>query len=182
MGPLAEELRRYFSAAAEACGPNAAHAFPPHVSVTGFFHDRAPDWQAYGDALAAAAQQIGRPPTPEATVTTLFLHDHHHGLAVESPWLCALAAEFAARAPAATRMDAVRPKRDLHISLAYGFDALFGPRLADLARRLVDPAVGAEWELRLYERASGNRWLLHGSWKCGSGATHLIPLGVCVDE
>lgn len=168
IGPLADQLGAYFGESAAECGPNDAHAYPPHVTVTGFFHDTAPSWPAYARAVETALEQVGPPPVPAAAVTGLFLHEDFHGLAVASPWLLAVGIAFAETAPSSTRLDAVRPKTGLHISLAYGFAPAAGPRLSGLATRLVDPAAEAGWELRLYERAPGNCWLLQGSWPCAT--------------
>lgn len=162
VGALAQSLARYFRVAAERFGPNEAHAYMPHITVTGFFHDTDPDLGGYSAALDQAMRQAGT--TCSVTVGDLLLNDDFHGLTIESPWLQAVGSEFAARAPAVTRTDAVRPKDWLHLSLAYGFAPAAADGLAQLAREIVDPRSPCTWELRLYERHGGNRWVAHQSW------------------
>ena len=37
VGELAEQLETYFSKSRLACGPNQAHQYMPHCTLTGFF-------------------------------------------------------------------------------------------------------------------------------------------------
>ena len=167
-GPLAASIDRYLEAVRHECGPNDAHRFPPHVTLTGFFHD---DIWAVRDQVAAlgeAVEAAGPSPAPPARVEGLRCEPGFHFLAVRSPWFESVAAAFRDRSPAATRVDAVRPKHDLHLSLAYGFDPATQEVLSALARRHVDPDGACEWTVRLYERMAPDRWVPHGAWPCAT--------------
>lgn len=164
-GELEAQALRYYAAARGRFGANSAHAYPPHITLTGFFHDDAAALPGYVAALGAAhAEAMERRPAGAVRVTSMVTEETFHGLLIASPWLEGLAAGFKARAASPTRRDEVRPKANLHLSLAYGFRPADGPGLAELARAMVDPAAPTGWELRLYERAPGGAWAIHGAW------------------
>ncbi len=169
-GALAAQLERYFAASLARFGPNSAHAYMPHVTLTGFFDDAPQSVPVYAAALEAALE-AAHPgiPEPPLTITDMLLRDTFHGLTIESPWLRALVADFAARADSPTRASPLRLKDWLHLSLAYGFAPEQGDGLAALARALVDAAAQVTWELRLYERLPDGGWVCHRSWPlvCG---------------
>ena len=41
VGTLAGQLDLFFARSRAECGENAAHAYPPHCTLTGFFHSQA---------------------------------------------------------------------------------------------------------------------------------------------
>ena len=100
-------------------------------------------------------------------MTGLLLHADIHLLAVDSPWMGAVAAHFADTAPAATLTDGIRLKDRLHLSLAYGFDPAAAGALGALAKEWVGewvgPAAPASWQVRLYERVAGAEWIVRES-------------------
>jgi hypothetical protein len=161
VGPLAEQVAEFYAISRERFGPNSAHAYPPHITLTGFFYDDPAAVELYTAALAAA--HAARP-QGVITITELLTSAEFHGLLIASPWLEALTADFADRAHSATRRDALRLKTNLHLSLAYGFAAADGPALGALARRMVDPAAPVAWVLRLYERRPDGAWFVCGAW------------------
>lgn len=164
VGELAAQVEAFYAASRERFGPNSAHAYPPHVTLTGFFHDDAAAVPLYAAALAgAAAAARAQPPERPVVVTELATTEEFHGLLIASPWLEALAADFAARAASPSRRDALRLKTWLHLSLAYGFRHHDGPALGELARAMVDPQAPVEWQLRLYERLPDGGWAVHAS-------------------
>jgi ubiquitin-associated SH3 domain-containing protein len=166
LGPLADQLEAYFAQSKAECGPNKAHDYMPHVTLTGFFHDVAASIPVYASALYAALSKARfEPPASAITVTGLVLREGFHYLDICAPWVQALVADFACHVRSATRTDALRLKDGLHLSLAYGFAPERGERLAQLAQELVDPFATARWELRLYERSEANQWSLHGCWR-----------------
>lgn len=167
-GPLADELAAYFAATRQTCGPNAAHNYMPHVTLTGFFHDTATGLPIYLRELEAALvrAQAARPPPP-LTITRLHLDESFHYLKIESDWVKALIADFAAHAVSPTRIDDLRLKDWLHLSLAYHFQAEQHPSLAELARLHVNPQTPVSWELRFYERRPDQSWCCHASWSLG---------------
>ncbi|MCB0979525.1 MAG: hypothetical protein KDB17_02565, partial [Ilumatobacter sp.] len=128
----------------------------------------APDWAAYRRALAGAVRRAGPPPEPAVRVSGLLLQDDVHLLAVDSPWLCSVAAHFAHTAPAVTRTDGIRLKDRLHLSLAYGFDPAAAGELGGLAEEWVDPLAPASWQIRLYHRRAGAEWIVRESLDVGS--------------
>jgi hypothetical protein len=163
-GPLAEQIERYFAVSRAQVGPNAAHRYPAHITLTGFFRDEAPAIPGYLAALeqALAWAQPDRP-EPVFQITDLLLGNEFHGLLIESPWAEALTAEFKLRAHSPTCSDEIRLKRNLHLSLAYGFAAEQHLALTSLAAEHIDLEAPVNWELRFYERA-GEQWACHGAW------------------
>jgi hypothetical protein len=164
-GALADQLERYVVRAQAECGPNTAHRYMPHVTLTGFFHDLEASAPFYAAQLGAALADLQPAPAPPLAVAGLEINREFHGLLIESAWAKRVTARFAELAhDSPTRSDALRVKDWLHLSLAYGFAAEQHDALAALARELVDPRAPAGWELRLYERRPGDAWVLHESW------------------
>jgi ubiquitin-associated SH3 domain-containing protein len=164
-GELAGQVEQFYAASRERFGANSAHAYPPHITLTGFFHDDRGAIPIYVAALAAAREAALPRLTGDAiAVTELATLEEFHGLLITSPWLENLTADFADRAGSPTRRADLRLKSWLHLSLAYGFRTADGPGLAALARAMVDPNAPAGWELRLYERLPGGGWQVHGAW------------------
>ncbi|WP_129672115.1 hypothetical protein [Candidatus Chloroploca sp. Khr17] len=161
LGPLAEQIAAFYDASRAQFGPNKAHAYPPHITLTGFFQDEAAAIPVYASALAAAwTTAMVQRPDPPVIVTELACTEAFHGLLIVSPWLESLTADFAARAVSPTRHEAIRLKSQLHLSLAYGFNATDGPALGAMAQAMVDPAAPVQWEVQLYEQ--GEAWKMHG--------------------
>ena len=52
-GELAAQLEQYFETSRDLFGANAAHKYPVHCSLTGFFHDEAASIPIYIDALSS---------------------------------------------------------------------------------------------------------------------------------
>lgn len=149
---------------AERFGPNSAHAYPPHITLTGFFRDEAAMIPHYCAALDRACAAL---PSGAVTITELLISAEFHGLLIDSPWLEALAAHVAAETSSPTLQAPLRLKQNLHLSLAYGFAAEVGPALGDLARTLVDPAAPVAWQIELYERHADGSWTCHRSHPAG---------------
>lgn len=161
-GPLAEQVAAYYGESRARFGPNSAHAYPPHITLTGFFHDAAEAIPAYVAALEAAhARAMADQPPAPVVIRELHHHAEFHGLLIESPWLEALTAAFAAVADSPTRRDPIRLKSWLHLSLAYGFRTEDGPALGALAAQMVQITAPVGWELRLYERQGEEGWVCH---------------------
>ena len=145
-GALARTCATYF----DTVEPTTAQTYPPHVTLTGFFHRR--DVSPAVDAAAA----IGDVPADAVDVKRLMCTDEWVGLEVESAWMEAVAARFADAVPAGPDEDDVRLKQWLHLSLAYGFGDL--REHAAQATRDIDPHQGVGWEIALWERSDGDRW------------------------
>jgi ubiquitin-associated SH3 domain-containing protein len=165
-GPLAEQIAAFYTASRERFGANSAHAYPPHITLTGFFHDDAAAVPHYTTALAAArTRALAALPDAPIRIRELAFLDGFHGLLIESPWLEALTADFAATVDSPSRRDELRLKNWLHLSLAYGFRPEDAPGLADMALSMVDIAMPVAWDLRLYERLPGGGWQCHAEWE-----------------
>jgi ubiquitin-associated SH3 domain-containing protein len=168
VGELADQLDGYFAVVRERFGRNTAHAFMPHVTLTGFFRDEPSSVRGYVEAVGRGIEAAGRPPTPVAVVTGVILEPGFHRLAVDAPWFESVVDRFRVEAAASpTRHDDIRPKRDLHLSLAYDFADEQHESLARLATELVDPRAPCGWTLHLFER-SGAAWHSHAVWDCAT--------------
>lgn len=161
-GELAAQLVAYYERAALDCARNEAHRYPAHVTLTGFFHDVLASVPVYRRALSEAVSAAPCP--PDVRVAGVMYEPHFHGLLIASPWLQALTADFATRAASPSRVDALRLKDWLHVSLAYGFPEDRHECLERIGREMVDPGAPAAWELRLYERRPGDAWTCHAAW------------------
>lgn len=163
-GPLAEAVERYLKDSERLCGTNEAHRYPPHITLTGFFHDVPRSIPGYERALDRAVRAASPPPTPVLYVAGLHTRGDWHGLEIRSPWLQSVAAGFAANAAASspTRADTIRLKDWLHLSLAYEFGPAHEPALASAALASVDPRALAGWRVGLWQR-DGDRWTSHWS-------------------
>ncbi len=169
VGVLADQLDAYLAASTARCGPNAAHQYVPHVSLTGFFHDDAGAAAFYAPLAEPAAHEHA-----SVVIEQMMLRGDFHALLVSSPWLERTAAAFADVAGGSpTRIDDIRVKRDLHLSLAYGFPADSHGELADLAVAMVDIAAPVQWQIRLYERDVAARWHLHHCSAAISGSPRI---------
>lgn len=178
-GELAAGLEHYFAATMYRCGSNTAHEYMPHCTLTGFFHDDFISITSYVRTMEMAlAQARANKPEPAIAIAGMTLEPTFHYLAVRSPWLEMLTATFAKLADSSTRIDELRLKTNLHVSLAYGFEPQQEKTLRDLASEL-DWQVPVGWEVRFYERHSRpdgssavsrqedleRRWTCHGCWE-----------------
>lgn len=159
VGPLADAVDHYFETVAEELMPTTAQTYPPHCTLTGFFHRD-------DDGARVAIEEIGRAvadagPVPAGAVEIVALHGQEEwvGLELRAPWLQALTRRIAADHRPGPGQDALRVKRWLHLSLAYGIDDL-APH-ARLAETTVDPGLGVVWEVSLWERRRDGSWIRH---------------------
>lgn len=152
-GPLADQVDAYFRGV-----ETDAQTYPPHCTLTGFFRDD--DVERYIDAAATVLAPVVVGVAGLRTETEGWI-----GLELRSPDLHALTARFAAAvADPGTRVDTIRPKDWLHLSLAYGHDRGQHPELARRAVALVDPGAEVDWQLALYERDPVGTWHPHARW------------------
>lgn len=162
-GPLAAQLKTYFQKSWLLCGANTAHRYMPHCTLTGFFKDEVAAVEHY---LQGVEQTLCDRPLnqPVATITQMSFQADWHGLVVQSSWLIDFTADFAQRANSPTRLEPLRLKDWLHVSLAYGFQPQQAGCLQQLAEALIDPRSPVDWELRFYQRFTDNTWICHQSW------------------
>ncbi|MGL6139251.1 MAG: hypothetical protein ACRC2M_18300, partial [Planktothrix sp.] len=64
-----------------------------------------------------------------------------------------------------TRLEALRLKTWLHLSLAYEFQPQHAQKLKDLAQNRINPYAQVDWELRFYQRHPDHSWTCHQSWQ-----------------
>ena len=153
VGPLAHAIDAYRQAVAVRIGSNSAHRSPPHCLLTRSYYDRLTSARSYRRALVTT---LRKHPLPlRGVVTALTTNREWHGLEIESPSLTALAVEIAEGGTNATRHEHVMAHRLLRLALATDFDAADHHLLSELAHRIVDPALPAEWRVDLWQRSDG---------------------------
>lgn len=162
VGELADQLETYFSKSRVTCGPNTAHQYMPHCTLTGFFADVTGSVPQYTQALERSLKRYRRSqPTPPLAVTDLTFRPDWHGLELSSEWLKKLILDFVCTATSPTRKSPLRPKDWLHLSLAYGFAADQADLLKTLAQDVINPISPVDWELRFYQQHSDLSWTCH---------------------
>lgn len=162
VGELATQLETYFDKSRMMCGPNSAHNYMPHCTLTGFFEDKLAAAANYGQRLERSYKRLKRSqPTPVVTVKDLCFRPDWYGLELEADWLKKVIVDFACTATSPTRSSPLRPKDWLHLSLAYDFQEKHREDLEALAIDLVDPQAPVGWDLRFYQRNPDNSWLCH---------------------
>ena len=169
VGPLAAQIEDYLNKSQQACGPNAAHAYMPHCTLTGFFKDEASAVPYYAQAIETAlhhhrSQRANLDINLPITVTDMVFRDGWHGLALRAEALKHIVTTVAAQSSSPTRQENLRLKDWLHLSLAYGFNPSDQRNLQQLASQLIDIAAPVMWELRLYERDTAGQWTCHRRW------------------
>lgn len=170
VGELADQLAAYFEKSRHACGPNTAHEYMPHCTLTGFFEDVTSAAPKYTQALERSLKRFRRSqPTPPLQIDGLKFRADWHGLELSSEWLRKLILDFVCTATSPTRKSPLRPKEWLHLSLAYGFLPDQADTLKALAEDLVDPASAVNWELRFYQRQPDQSWICHQRLKLNQG-------------
>ncbi len=164
-GPLTHQIEQYWTEAIAQCGPNAAHQYMPHCSLTGFFHDDGsaiPTYLVELETLLTTFRETQ--PDPVIQVERLEIQSDFHGLILSCPWLLELVKAFAAQSQSTTRQDPIRLKTWPHLSLAYNFEPDHHDKLAHLARTYIDITAPVSWELRFYERRETGSWHCHQAW------------------
>ena len=173
VGPLEQQIKSYLEKAQARYGRNAAHAYMPHCTLTGFFEDEVSAIPDYVDKLNVSFDEYrDRIPSPSIKIKQLTFNPNWHGLALEADWLKQIVADFAGRSHSLTRSQSLRLKDWLHLSLAYEFKPDHAAGLTQLAKELIDVSSAVSWELRFYEQrlakepapSSATTWKCHGSW------------------
>jgi len=164
-GVLATQIKTYLQLTQQRYGPNAAHAYMPHCTLTGFFSDQESAISGYVKTLEKVwGKHLQDSPKASIEIEQMLFREHWHGLALRANWLKRLTAEFAQQADSQTRPEAIRLKDWLHLSLAYDFNPEDGPKLQQLATELIDPSATVDWEMRFYQRSEQQQWTCHRSW------------------
>ncbi|MEL6382704.1 MAG: hypothetical protein AAFQ89_09560 [Cyanobacteria bacterium J06626_18] len=162
VGELASQLETYFEKSRLMCGPNSAHNYMPHCTLTGFFEEHVSTVPNYAQKLERSYKRLRRSqPHPAIAVKDLAFRSDWHGLELSSDWLKKVIVDFACTARSPTRSSPLRLKEWLHLSLAYDFQTDQIETLQALAIDLVDPQAPVQWELRFYQRNPDNSWVCH---------------------
>ncbi|GJM39588.1 MAG: hypothetical protein DHS20C19_29550 [Acidimicrobiales bacterium] len=151
-GPLADALYELFDRLRRDA-PTTAQTYPPHCTLTGFFHRGRADVARVIDDAHAAVTAVA--PPASVTVERLRLAPDWVGLELTAPWLLAVTEAFADRHVLGDGDDALRPKDWLHLSIAYGDGDL--DTAASLASEM-DPTLDAAWDVGVWERAADGSW------------------------
>ncbi|MEY3330361.1 MAG: hypothetical protein RLZZ115_3246 [Cyanobacteriota bacterium] len=165
-GELEEQIEIFYQESQELCGLNAAHNYMPHCTLTGFFQDQESQISLYIQALETAyntAQLTGS--VLKINVTQMTFQSTWHGLELQAPGILLLMINFSQLVNSPTRLEALRLKTWLHLSLAYEFQPQHAGKLKDLAQNRINPYAPVDWELRFYQRHPDHSWTCHQSWQ-----------------
>lgn len=165
-GELAEYLSTYMLRSQQEIGFNSAHRYMPHCTLTGFFHDHLESIAHYLQVLEESlALARSTQPQPVFQIPKILFQPGFHGLILESDWIKQLIRTFAAQVDSPSRVDELRLKDWLHLSLAYDFPPDHHQFLIHLAEQSIDIRAQVGWDLRFYQRHCDGSWTLHRSWR-----------------
>ncbi|KPP62586.1 ubiquitin-associated and SH3 domain-containing protein B-like [Scleropages formosus] len=152
-GPLLHQLSHFWQQSRLACGKNKAHNIFPHITLCQFFMCEDGKVEALCEALQATVNRWrGRFPSPLRL--ELYTSSNFIGLFVEeqvAEVLKVFAADFASEAAAKADVHVEPHKKQLHVTLAYHFQANHLPTLEKLAKG-IDVSLGCDWLSVLYSR------------------------------
>ncbi|MEL7156343.1 MAG: hypothetical protein AAFN30_07065 [Actinomycetota bacterium] len=155
-GALADACDRYF-AACQGLAPTTAQTYPPHCTLTGFFHRPAERVAEVVAEVQGLIDHAGPVPARAVANTGLRCDDDWVGFELQSDWLQERTAEVTAVHRLHPGDDALRPKSWLHLSLAYGVDDLAPYRRLAIEHGLDHPPPGG-WEVALWTRSASGAW------------------------
>jgi hypothetical protein len=152
-GPLGHAIDAYRQAVAVRIGKNSAHYGELHCLLASSRHARASSLSRYQRVLDSEVSK----PRPErqrrsAIGIELVTNREWHGLEIESSSLLSLSERFSIRASTASHGEWRPCHEGLRVVLARGFDPIDHEALTELAYRIVDPTLPAEWEVGLWLR------------------------------
>ena len=137
----------------------------PHCTLTGFFKDHESAISLYIKALETAYNTAKLTAMPlKIQIVKMTLKPDWHGLELEAEGIPYVMSDFAQLANSPTRLEALRLKTWLHLSLAYEFQPEHAEILKHLATRRINPQAQVDWELRFYQRHPNHSWTCHQSW------------------
>lgn len=152
-GAFSDACDRYWASLHKLDSPTTAQTYPPHCTLTGFFHRRPADIPRLVNEVVAVSGVTGS----ELTVQSARLEkkDGWVGFVLESHSFEAAIREFVSRHVVRDGDDALRPKTWLHLSLSYGDGADPDRHMAE-ARRIFDGVDPGPWSLGLWCRRDGS--------------------------
>lgn len=164
-GPLLEACERYFAEVSQRLGPTTAQTYPPHVTLTGFFHRTTARRDEMIAEVGDLLRRWGAVPAHAVAIDGLTVSDEWIGLPVSSRWLIELTADLIGHHAIGDGDDPLRPKDWLHLSLAYGDHGTRSlASYGTMAVAMVDPALSVTWDVGLWERSDAPdrpRWQRH---------------------
>ncbi|XP_039220026.1 ubiquitin-associated and SH3 domain-containing protein B [Crotalus tigris] len=152
-GPLARKLTEFWQQSKQLCGKNKAHNIFPHITLCQFFMSEDSKVDALCEALQATVTRW-RCKFPAPLPLELYTSSNFIGLFVKED--CAeilkkFAADFAAEATAKADVHVEPHKKQLHVTLAYHFQANHLPTLEKLAQS-IDVKLGCDWVAAIFSR------------------------------
>ncbi|XP_028931626.1 ubiquitin-associated and SH3 domain-containing protein B [Ornithorhynchus anatinus] len=152
-GPLAQKLSDFWQQSKQICGKNKAHNIFPHITLCQFFMCEDSKVDALGEALQTTVMRwkckFSAPLPLELYTSSNFI-----GLFVKeesADVLKKFAADFAAEAASKTEVHVEPHKKQLHVTLAYHFQASHLPTLEKLAQS-IDVKLGCDWVAAIFSR------------------------------
>lgn len=159
-GDFAEICAAYFAAAAH-LGATTAQTYPPHCTLTGFFHR---DSSALDRIIREARLAVGecaRVSSVAVDLVSLHTTAQWVGIELRSQLFLDVADRFRITHERRESDDPIRCKDWMHLSLAYG-DGVDLSRHGSLAAGLFGEALRpCDWEIGLWERTAIGQWLRH---------------------
>lgn len=153
-GPLGDALDDLFRQIAER-GSTTAQDFPPHCTLTGFFHRDHADIPRIAAEVDHAIATIDRTSIDAVGIVALHRRPDWVGLELASGWLRDLTAGFVDAHVVGANDDAIRPKDWLHLSIGYGVDDLGATTRATDG---LDLTLPVDWEIALWQRHADGSW------------------------
>lgn len=152
-GPLADALDEQFHRIS-ALGPTTAQTYPPHCTLTGFFHRREAEIPRILAEVDRAVRESGPMPADAVDIIALRRSADWVGLELSSPWLIEATQRFIGCHRIGPGDDPLRPKDWLHLSIAYGTDDI----AAAAAATELDLTLPVRWEVALWQRLAAGDW------------------------
>lgn len=147
-GPLAQALAQVYERISHV-EATTAQDYPPHCTLTGFFHRDPLEIERINEELQAALEDGGPMPPNAVEVAALHRRADWVGLELRSAWLTQVTEQFVARHVLGDGDEPLRPKGWLHLSIAYGNGE---HDHAVQATQYFDELLPATWEVALWQR------------------------------
>ncbi|WP_019509430.1 hypothetical protein [Pleurocapsa sp. PCC 7319] len=165
VGKLNRFLETYLAKSCQLCGENTAHKYMPHCTLTGFFNADFQSVTLYIEALnqtyiEAKYQNLSL----DIEIIKLTFNEKWHGLELQANGLKQLIRNFTLLTNYSNRLEQLRLKDWLHLSLAYDFDPEDSNKLQNLATEIIDLKADVSWELRFYQKNMDWSWNCLKSW------------------
>ncbi|XP_075046521.1 ubiquitin-associated and SH3 domain-containing protein B isoform X2 [Mixophyes fleayi] len=153
MGPLAQKLSDFWQQSKQLCGKNKAHNIFPHITLCQFFMCEDKNVDALCEALQTTVSHW-KAKFPNPLPLELYTSSNFIGLFVSEE--CAeilkkFAADFAEEALLKTDVRVEPHKKQLHVTLAYHFQANHLPTLEKLSKS-IDLNLGCDWVAAIFSR------------------------------